>query len=203
MREVKDWERSSFDDMWKVFYWMVDIFLGAPLAFFFILGLYTTLTRGPLVASIDDSAWETVEQVSLTEAEPGKGVYLHGSTWTSAGSELSEYRYATVAKDGSVVAGSATDLYQGAAVGRVGLPSSRAVVHQDVAAGGKPVITVTRCKGRKSKPPAGTERNQFGCTASDGGFVDPGGVRLDIHVPAGSVVDDKSVAAGARSEEVR
>lgn len=144
MREAKDWERSSFDDMWKVFYWMVGIFLGAPLAFFFILGLYTTLTRGPLVASIDDSAWETVEQVSLTEVEPGKGVYLHGSTWTSAGSELSEYRYATVAKDGSVVAGSATDLYQRAAVGRVGLPSSRAVVHEDVEAGGKPVITVTR-----------------------------------------------------------
>ncbi len=203
MREVKDWERSSFDDMWKVFYWMVGIFLGAPLAFFFILGLYTTLTRGPLVASIDDSAWETVEQVSLTEVEPGKGVYLHGSTWTSAGSELSEYRYATIAKDGSVVAGSATDLYQKAAVGRVGLPSSRAVVHEDVEAGGKPVITVTRCKGRKSKPPAGTERNQFGCTASDGGFVDPGGVRLDIHVPAGSVVDDKSVAAGTSTREAR
>ena len=98
------------------------------------------------------------------------------------------------------MAGSATDLYQKAAVGRVGLPASRAVVHKDVKAGGKPVITVTRCKGRKSKPPAGTERDQFGCTASDGGFVDPGGVRLDIHVPAGSVVDDKSVAAGTSTE---
>lgn len=203
MREMEKWERARFDEMWKVFYWVVGIVLGAPLVFFFILGLYTTLTRGPLVASIDDSAWETVEQVSLTEVEPGKGVYLHGSTWTSAGSELSEYRYATVAKDGSVVVGNATDLYQRAAVGRVGLPSSRAVIHQDVKAGGKPVITVTRCKGRKSKPPAGTERDQFGCTASDGGFVDPGGVRLDIHVPAGGVVDDKSVATGTSNEEVR
>lgn len=200
MREAKDWESDAINGVWKVSLFLFGVVIGAPLVFFFILGLYTTLTRGPLVASIDDSAWETVEQVSLTEVEPGKGVYLHGSTWTSAGSELSEYRYATIAKDGSFVAGSATDLYQRAAVGRVGLPSSRAVVHQDVAAGGKPIITVTRCKGRKSKPPAGTERDQFGCTASDGGFVDPGGVRLDIHVPAGSVVDDKSVAAGTSTE---
>lgn len=200
---MRDWGSVAINGVWKYSLFLFGVVIGAPLIFFFILGLYTTLTRGPLVASIDDSSWETVEQVSLAEVEPGKGVYLHGSTWTSAGSELSEYRYATVAKDGSVVAGSATNLYQRAAVGRVGLPSSRAVVHEDVKAGGKPVITVTRCKGRKSKPPAGTERNQFGCTASDGGFVDPGGVRLDIHVPAGSVVDDKSVATGTSTKEAQ
>ena len=175
---------SSRDYSFDVVLGVFALTLGVPLVLTGILALHSLVPSAP--ASYEDSRWTDVQSINLVELD--KGVYLRGTNERSGlFSTYHDYRYATVVSNGS------TQTYGVSKLDPLNYmtPEGHVSVYQDAEVGTDhgPRIIVSRCDGTFKE--TGSSDHRSSCRTKDGKQLGYWDHLVEVHVPAGSVVDVK------------
>ena len=163
--------------------------IGIPL--FMVLSIaiavaLPSLGRPAEAPSYEDSRWTPIQSINLVELD--KGVYLRGATEKSGlFSTYHDYRYATVVSNGS------TQTYGVSKLDPLNYmtPEEHVSVYQDAEVGTDhgPRIIVSRCDGTFKE--TGSSDHRSSCRTKDGKQLGYWDHLVEVHVPAGSVIDVK------------
>lgn len=176
---------SSRDDSFDVVLGVFALTLAVPLAIIGIVAL-SSLVPSTTSPSYEDSRWTPIQSINLVELD--KGVYLRGATEKSGlFSTYHDYRYATVVSNGS------TQTYGVSKLDPLNYmtPEEHVSVYQDAEVGTDhgPRIIVSRCDGTFKVAESSDHRSS--CRTKDGKQLGYWDHLVEVHVPAGSVIDVK------------
>lgn len=180
-----DINRARESEELSAFFCLFGTMLLVPLSIFMIAVLSSL--RSPAEApSYDDSRWTAIQSINLVELD--KGVYLRGATEKSGlFSTYHDYRYATVVSNGS------TQTYGVSKLDPLNYmtPEEHVSVYQDAEVGTDhgPRIIVSRCDGTFKAAESSDHRSS--CRTKDGKQLGYWDHLVEVHVPAGSVIDVK------------
>ena len=145
--------------------------------------LLVTVLAGCAPASAADTEWSLIAEGDIVAIDSNTGVYVSGRIGMYRGSIDSsgviDYQYARVLSTGGVREDLISSTYNRFEYGTRTYPGSHVVtLFEDADADGSDArIEIFRCNG-----------NGHQCTMPDGARMGESTLRVDVHVPAGSVV---------------